>query len=182
VVALAVVVSLACVCAGWGAASYVKLLRLQVGVADACARVEAASRSRIGLVANLVHSSEAFDCLDPASRAALRAASERAARSSVVPALAVAPDAYDEFLAAQRDLSATIEEVWSEAGASPGVGSRIVIEDLQSGLERVEALLDESIAALDRSVERYRASSRRFPGSVIAGSLSRDHTGSMPGR
>ncbi len=44
----------------WGAATYVRLVRLRVEVTDACSRIEATSRSRVELVAGLIESANAF--------------------------------------------------------------------------------------------------------------------------
>jgi hypothetical protein len=155
-------------CVVWGIASYVGLLHLEVRVADASDRVEAAGRSRAQLTANLIHASAAFDCLSSADLAELRAAADRANGISLAPEILAEPESYLEFLAAQAELSGALDGIWSVLQSDGGIGSQALVDDLRGNLADAESALLEQIAELDRRVEAYRSRSGGFPRSVIA--------------
>lgn len=152
----------------WSGVSYLRLVRLQVGVADACSRVEASSRSRIELVENLIHCSETFVCLESERRTALRVIITRIDGSSFVPEIAGDSQRYRDFLAAQAELTTTLDGLWPVEPAAWD-GPRLLSEDLRARLDRSSALLGESIAELERSLANYRMTTTRFPHSLVAG-------------
>jgi hypothetical protein len=128
------------VCVAWGFAVYVHLVQLQVRVADARSRVEAAGRSRVELAANLIQGSVDFHCLEADRLALLRVATDGAGRAFMAPRILDEVEPYREFLVAQ-----------------------------ESRLEQASLLLADGLGQLDRSLEAYRSETSRFPGSLIAG-------------
>ena len=152
----------------WSGLSYLRLVRLQLRVAEACSRVEASSRSRVELVENLIHCSEIFVCLDADRRTALRGVTTRIERSPFVPEIAGKSVRYRDFLAAQTELTTTLDRLWSDEPAAWD-GARLLSEDLRARLDRSSALLEESIAELERSLDSYRTSTTGFPDSLVAG-------------
>jgi hypothetical protein len=156
----------------WGLVVYVGLVRLQVCVTDAGSRVEAASRSRAGLAANVTHAAVAFDCVPPQRLAALRRAIDRAGGTLLVPRMLEDARSYREFRSAQDDLTSALEELWPVLRASRRAGARFLVEDLQASLERAHASLTERLGDLDRSLDAYHARSARFPASLIAAMAS----------
>ena len=163
------IVGLALAGMSWITISYLRLARQQVELVMAGGRVEAASRARVGLVVNLLHSAEAFSCLEEARRAGLALAASRAGRAGVTGSATVDPESYGDFLTAQQSLSGALEGVWPAVVASGAAGAPMIEADLRAGLDRAAARLTESIAAFDHSLLRYRAASRRFPASLIVG-------------
>jgi len=149
-------------------ASYVGLLRLEVRVTDASDRVEAASRSRAELVANVIHASTAFDCFAAERLAKLRGAAERAGQTHLAPRILEEPALYREFLLAQDELTQAVGEFWTSLQSQGDEGALVLVEDLRGSVEEVENLLLEQLAELDRSIDTYHARSGRFPRSVIA--------------
>jgi len=165
---LLTVVALGTTAVAWSGLSYLRLVRLQVRVADACSRVEASSRSRVELVENLIHCSETFVCLDADRRTALRGVTTRIERSPFVPEIAGKSVRYRDFLAAQTELTTTLDRLWSDEPAAWD-GARLLSEDLRARLDRSSALLEESIAELERSLDSYRTATTVFPDSLVAG-------------
>jgi hypothetical protein len=166
----------------WGFAAYVGLLRLQVRVTDAGSRVEAASRSRAELAANVLHTADAFACLAPDRLTALREATDRASRALLVPRVFDVPEPHREILLAQDDLTAVLEDVWPTLRAAQGAGARVLVEDLESSLERARGSLVERLGELERSIDAYRSRASRFPVSVIAGVTTGDARALLPSR
>jgi hypothetical protein len=158
----------------WGLVVFVGLVRLQVHVTDAGSRVEAASRSRAELAANVTHAAAAFDCVAPDRLAALRSATERAGGALLGPRILDDPGSYRQFLLAQDDLTSALDEVWPVLRASRRAGPRFLVEDLHANLEQARASLTRRLGDLDRSVDAYHARSTRFPASLIAGMASEE--------
>jgi hypothetical protein len=153
----------------WIGLSYLQLARQQVELAMASAEVEAASRARVGLVTNLLHSADAFACLDEGRRDGIADAASRAGRARMTAGATLDLEAYGEFLTAQQSLSAALEGLWPAVEASGAAGASLVEADLRAGLERAGLHLTERIADFDRRLERHRRTSERFPGSLVAG-------------
>jgi hypothetical protein len=157
------------VCVAWGFAVYVHLVQLQVRVADARSRVEAAGRSRVELAANLIQGSVDFHCLEADRLALLRVATDGAGRALIAPRILDEVEPYPEFLVAQDRLSSALKGTWPVVRRSREAGARILVEDLESRLEQASLLLADGLGQLDRSLEAYRSETSRFPGSLIAG-------------
>ena len=117
-IATLTIVGLALAGMSWITVSYLRLARQQVELVMAGGRVEAASRARVGLVVNLLHSAEAFSCLEEARRAGLALAASRAGRAGVTGSATVDPESYGDFLTAQQSLSGALEGVWPAVVAS----------------------------------------------------------------
>jgi len=165
---LLTVVALGTTALAWSGLSYLRLVRLQVRVADACSRVEASSRSRVELVENLIHCSETFVCLDAERRTALRTVTTRIERSPFIPGIPGDSVRYSDFLAAQAELTTALDGLWSDEPAAWD-GARLLAEDLRARLDRSSGLLGESIAELERSLDLYRTTTTRFPDFLVAG-------------
>jgi hypothetical protein len=167
--ALAGVVLAGIAAVAWGLAIYLGLVRLQVQVTDVGSRVEAASRSRAELAANVIHTVDALACLDPDRLTALRKATDRASRAQLVPRVFGEPEPHREILLAQEDLTTVLEDFWPTLRTTQRAGARVLVEDLESRLESAGVSLVERFGELERSIDAYQAATSRFPGSVIAG-------------
>ena len=152
----------------WGAATYVRLVRLRVDVTDACSRVEATSRSRVELVSGLIESANAFACLDTARLAELREATERAVPGVLLGQILEEPRSYQDFRRNQSELSTELSEIWPAMTTDPRTGALVILEDFRWKLERSDALLADGLEGLDRRIEAYRAATARFSGSAVA--------------
>jgi LemA protein len=157
------------VTAVWGFASYVGFVRLQVDLAYAGSRVDAAGRSRARLVGNLVEGCGTFAILASDSLARLDAAAVRAARPLTAAGIIDDPERYEDFRAAQANLSDALAEVWSGLQNRSDSEVRLIVEDFDSRLRRTAVELDEDLARLDASIEAYQVAVGRFPGSFVAG-------------
>jgi len=180
--ALAGVVLAAVAAVGWGFDVYLGLLRLQVRVTDAGSRVEAASRSRAELAANMLHTAGAFACLAPDRLTALREATDRASRALLVPRVFDEPEPHREILLAQNDLTTVLDDVWPTLRATQGAGARVLVEDFESSLEQARGSLVERLGELQRCIDAYRDETSRFPGSVIAGVATGNARALLPSR
>jgi hypothetical protein len=153
----------------WGLAIYIGLVRLQVQVTDLGSRVEAASRSRAELAANVIHTVDALACLDPDRLTALRKATDRASQAQLLPGVFDEPEPHREILLAQEDLTSVLEDFWPTLRTTQGAGARVLVEDLQSRIESARVSLVERFGELERGIDAYQAATSRFPGFVIAG-------------
>jgi hypothetical protein len=151
----------------WGVVAYIGLVRLQVEVADACSRVEADSRSRAELVANMIHGSSALG-LAPDRLARLSGAMLRA--DVPLPSVHVLqePERYRDFLSGQKGLSQELADLWPALSGDAGPGSRVLVEDFADDLERASALLANELQRLDRSIAAYHSAVGTFPRSLVA--------------
>ena len=152
----------------WGAATYVRLVRLRVEVTDACSRIEATSRSRVELVAGLIESANAFACLGTARLAELRKAAERAAPGVLLGHVLEEPRSYQDFRRNQSELSTELSEIWPAVTADPRTGPLVILGDFRWRLDRSDVLLADGFDGLDRRIEAYRAATASFSGSAVA--------------
>jgi hypothetical protein len=152
----------------WGMAVYIGLVRLQVRAMDVGSRVEAASRARAELAANVIHTADAFACLAPDRLTALREATDRATRARIAPRLLDEPEPHREILLAHEDLTSVLEEFWPTLRATRGAGAHVLAEDLETRLESARLAIVECLSELEGSIDAYEAATSRFPGSVVA--------------
>ncbi len=161
---LVVVLSLSAL-VGWGYQRYVGLVQRQVEIADASARLDASNRTRLQLVANLLHGS-AGKLTPGVSVAELEKAHDLVAGVGVGPDMD--SDGYDRFCSAQEDLSGALDAFWPAAVADVDSDTRTELADLKEKLDRSAAVLQARIDDFDRCVDTYADEIGQFPGSLIA--------------
>lgn len=152
----------------WGFATYVRMVRLRVGVTDAYSRVEATGRSRVELASSLIQSADAFACLDTARLAQLQGAVDGAAPGILLGHVLENPGPYRDLREGQGRLTTELAATWPTIRLNPRAGARVLLEDFQSRLERQGVLLADGMDGLERSIEAYRAVAASFPGSTVA--------------
>lgn len=153
---------------GWAASAYVRLVRLHVGVVDACGRVEAAGNAHLALVDNLLLLPGALDPGENGGLAALREARERAGRVAFFPETLDDAAELAEFRVAHAELAAEIE-AFRQSADEVGTGVvRTAVDDLSPDLRRAEERLLSDLDSVDRRVRAYRTAALSFPGSLVA--------------
>lgn len=168
--ALAAIAAAAAVLA-WSGMVYLSLVRHQVEIADACSRVEAASRWRIMLVDNLLQAAQSAGWVHPAELAGLVEARQRLAGLALSPQTAQAAEVFGSYLRAQAGLDSSLSRFWSSTRES-GEARGSALDGYASKLTRCEAQFRQGVESLERSVRSYEAIVRRFPGSLVAGFTS----------
>ena len=163
-VALAGVVLAASALAGGAIGIWLDLARAEVRVADGCALVEAAGRTRVQLAANLIHAARTFEAAGPRLRATLREATTRAESAHLDPHGREDSRRLEAFVSSQDELTQALDAVWR----GMETGSAVQVRDLRESLARVEARLADELGRLDRSVDAYRRKIESFPGSWFA--------------
>ncbi len=163
---LVVVLSLSAL-VGWGYQRYVGLVQRQVEIADASARLDASNRTRLQLVANLLHGS-AVKLTPGVSVTELEKAHDLVAGVGVGVGPDMDSDGYDRFCSAQEDLSGALDAFWPGAIAGVDADSRTELVDLKEKLDRSAAVLQARIDDFDRCVDTYADEIGHFPGSLIA--------------
>jgi hypothetical protein len=150
---------------GWCLQSYVQLVRLEATLVDARARVEAASRTRLALVENLLRDTD---------RASAGALAQVQVEVGQVRALDQRPDGLDSeqaraaFRQVQTDLSAALESVWSMPWLSRNPSAGAAVSDLRPEIERLSSALERALDDLERRSRSFRDAVNRFPGSLVA--------------
>jgi len=154
--------------AGWAASAYVGLVRLHVGVVDACGRVEAAGNAQLALVDNLLLLAGAHDPSENGGLAAIQEARERAGRVAFVPVTLDDAVELEEFRVAHAELAAEIE-AFRQTADEVGTGAvRAAVDDLSPDLRRAQERLLSDLDSVDRKVQAYRTAALSFPGSLVA--------------
>jgi hypothetical protein len=154
--------------AGWAASAYVTLVRLHVGVVDACDRVEAAGHAQLALVDNLLLFADASDSRERGGLNAVRQARERAGRVAFVPMMPDEAAQFAEFRVAHAELAAAIETLRLSGDGFGTAVAREAVDDLAPDLRRAQARLLSDLDSVDRTVQAYRSAASRFPGSLVA--------------
>lgn len=165
--------------ASWTGLNWLRMSRTAVRVDGAWQRVEAASRARLALSANVMRSAplDSFLGSEPANE--LRRAAARVAATSLGPTWTGDAEAYRDYLAAQADLSAAFARFWRAGPAEPSSLAGRVGADLRRSQDEMETLLAAGIADLEGSVGSFRESARGFPGSILAGRMYGDALGTL---
>lgn len=159
--AIAAVAALVLGVTGWVGASYLTLVRRQVAIADACERVEAASRQRLALVANLLGELDAVGGGRAAVEELVRARDAVATRR-LDPQRVWDGEVYRAYLEAQARLGRALES------------ARVALHDAARGPSRetwrgLDTQLSRQLERLELDRAACRAAVRSFPGSVLAG-------------
>jgi hypothetical protein len=140
--------------------SWLGLVRRQVVLADACERVEAASRQRLALLQNLLADLDAASGSPAALVDELVAAERAVSTTRLDPERIWDEELYRAHVEAQAQLGRAIERVRASLdGSGP---SAAMWRGLDEQLSRQLARLDVGRAAC-------RAAVSRFPGSLLAG-------------
>ena len=166
VVALLAGPALAAGAGAWGLASYVRLLRLEVRVADACARAESTGREQLDLATNLLHAAAGAPEL-ASRRAALRGAVNRARASVLTSPVLATPGGVEEFFLAHEAVGASLRAVRADLDAGSTDGAALALRDLGPGLERAEKALGLALAEVQEHLDAYREACGSFPERMV---------------
>jgi len=169
----------------WAGYTYLTLVEIEVEIADATSRLEAAGHGRAALVANLLETagagqrSETAVCLDKIARAA-----ERAEGTALRRPVHRHPQQMRAVEQVQSDLSAALVEFWDLPPDVGGVDA--ALDGLASRIARSEQQMRDALVQLDRSLEHYDRALRSFPASLVVGLAGREpaessRVGRLPG-
>jgi hypothetical protein len=155
---------------GWCGLTYVRLARLQARVGDACARVEAAAHTRLGLVDNLLLLPHGGAAAVDEALASVRQARVAAGDYAFPPEILDRPADLADFRARQASLEAALAALVQENEAFGGLATR---------LERAESSLDDGLVAAAAGARELRDATRRFPATLLASVAAPDAGGSI---
>lgn len=154
--------------AAWAGSAYVRLVRVDVELVDAWARVKAGGRAHVDLVDNLLREPQLAGAVSADVLGRLRAARDEAGAT----AAAIAPDPdvaqVARFREAHERLAAVVAAVGRDGERAGNEETRRILAGLGARIDRVENGLRGNLDTLDSAAREYHAASSRFPSTLVA--------------
>lgn len=155
----------------WGMSANNRLVGLDEGVKSAWSQVENTYQRRMDLVPNLVETVKGVAGFEERTYTAVAEARSKAGQIQVSGDLLADPEKFQQFDAAQRQLSGSIGRLLATAEAYPQLKASENFRDLQAQLEGTENRISVERRRFNEAVNAYNVAVKSFPTRVIAGML-----------
>lgn len=153
---------------GWGIASYNRLVRQDVAVAQAWSQVESAYQRRLDLIPNLVETVKGAANFERSTLDAVVAARARATQMVLSPEIVNDPAKLREFQQVQGELGGALARLIATVEAYPELKATSNFSTLQEQIEGTENRINVERRRFNDAVGAYNAAIRVFPGSLVA--------------
>ena len=154
-------------CAGCGTDN--SLVQKDTAVQEAWANVETAYQRRADLVPNLVSTVQGAADFERSTLEEVTSARARATSINLSADDLDDPEAVQQFLAAQQQLSGALGRLLAVSENYPQLQATQAFRDLQVQLEGTENRINVARTRYNETVRDYNTSVRSFPANVVAG-------------
>src|SRR5687767_5588427 len=155
----------------WGMSANNRLVGLDEGVRSAWSQVENTYQRRMDLIPNLVETVKGVTGFEERTYTAVAEARSKAGQIQVSGDLLADPAKFQQFDAAQRQLSGSIGRLLATAEAYPQLKASENFRDLQAQLEGTENRISVERRRFNEAVNGYNVSVKQFPTRLFAGVL-----------
>jgi LemA protein len=152
----------------WAMSTNNRLVGLEENVKSSWSQVENTYQRRMDLVPNLVETVKGVAGFEERTYTAVAEARSKAGQIQVSGDLLADPEKFQQFEAAQRQLSGSIGRLLATAEAYPQLKASENFRDLQAQLEGTENRIAVERRRFNEAVNEYNVAVKRFPARVIA--------------
>jgi LemA protein len=166
---LTVVVAAAAVTATvWGVLAYTSLVRSEIEVDKAWARIEALSERRLELIPSLLDNVRDISLFERGMIREVAAARARASELVLTPEITDGSESLERFDQLQAELTLVLGRLFRTLDSYPRLANRPDVVELRALLEEAEQRLAAGRLRFDERVRAYNERLERFPASWIA--------------
>jgi LemA protein len=152
----------------FGVVAFNKLRRADIGAQEALGGIDVQLTRRADLIPNLVNTVKGFAAQEKDVLLGVTNARAKVGSIQATPELLENPQAFQQFQAAQGELSGALSRLLVVAEAYPQLKSDANFRDLQAQLEGTENRITVARNRYIKSVQEYNVTVRSFPTNLTA--------------
>ena len=152
----------------WAISAYNGMVEKNIAANETWAEVQSAYQRRADLIPSLVNTVKGYAAHERGTFEAVTEARNRATQI-VINADSITPEKFQEFQAAQNELSQALSRLLAITEAYPDLKANQNFLNLQEQLEGTENRINEARNTFNKAVQKYNEKVQKFPGNLLAG-------------